>query len=388
MKEIEWISGAAVAAASAPLWHPVEKRVYWSDVAGCRLYRCDPATGTVETVLDDGRPVGAMTLQADGALLLFRDQANVVVFRDGAIDATVINGIADYRQTVFASAVAGPSGNVICSVLSDSHHTGRLLSLDRTGKLTLVADGFGIPSGLAFLPDGSAFLFNDAHQTHVVTWRFGYGVADESPAVLDRAVFHACFDDGDAFPGAPAGLALASDGSVLIARHGGAMIVRHAADGSVAEGVRLPVRRPLGLCFGGEGLADIFVTTSGGHRKQFDGLHAGELAVLRGGDFRGVAPFVSRIMLSDDAAMPEAAASAETAPAPEAVAVEVAAEPASTPALDTAPAEAVAPAVDVPEVQETVPAAPPETPAASSAEALAESANDEKPVEPTGFVSL
>ncbi|MEZ4664675.1 MAG: SMP-30/gluconolactonase/LRE family protein [Caldilineaceae bacterium] len=31
-----------------PLWHPIEKRVYWCDIPTGRMFRYDPATGQHE----------------------------------------------------------------------------------------------------------------------------------------------------------------------------------------------------------------------------------------------------------------------------------------------------------------------------------------------------
>ena len=53
-----------------PLWHPLERRLYWTDIPRGRLYRYAPATGAHEECYR-GDPVGGFTVQSDGALLLF-----------------------------------------------------------------------------------------------------------------------------------------------------------------------------------------------------------------------------------------------------------------------------------------------------------------------------
>lgn len=295
----DWLNVPAAQMASNPLWHPVEKSLYWSDTISCRLYRYNPAEGTTQVVLEDGRPVGAMTLQADGSLLLFRDQANIVTFRDGAISETIINGIADYRQTCFVSAIADKAGRVICAVSSDSHHTGRLLLLERNGHLSLLEDGFSIPAGLAFSADGTTLYFNDSHETRQTTWQYRYDCTAENPISEAPLIYHSGFTEARSWLGYPSGVALSQDGSLWISRRDGAMVVHHNAPGEPAESVRLAVRKPLGICFGGEDLTDLFVTTGGGHRKSLEGLHAGEVAAIHSVG-PGVLPFTSRIRLSDD----------------------------------------------------------------------------------------
>ncbi len=296
--ETFWLSAPSSQVASSPVWHPEEKSLYWSDIVACKLYKYDPSTGVTETVLDDGRPTGAIVLQANGSLLLLRDGANIVTFKNGEITGTVINAISDYKQTRFSAACADSSGRVVCAVISDVRHPARLLLLDRSGKLSLIEDDFGIPAGLAFSPDGSSLYFDDSHGTHLSTWRYPYEAEAENPFTHARTLFHACFDDGNTYPGAPAGIAAMEDGSLWIARRDGAMFVHHNEDGKILNSFRIPIRKPTGLCFAGDDLTDAYVTTSSAHRKTLEGIHAGDLALVRGLG-KGAKPFVSKIILDD-----------------------------------------------------------------------------------------
>lgn len=295
MNTIEWPVSLPARTGAMPLWHPGEKCLYWCDPAGGELYRFNPADGS-NTLCFADRPIGAMTLQADGSLLLFRDQANVVVCRDGAIAETVISSISDFRLTQFASAAADSRGRVLCSALSDSRHTGRLLRLDTDGRLEPVADGFGIPAAMAFDETGTRLYFNDAHSTHLLTWLYDYD--PETGALGDRRPFYRVLDEDSDASGAPMGLALDADDNLWIARWGGSRIVRHAPDGALAASEHLDVRKPFGLAFGGDDLADIYITTAGGHRRSLEGLHAGDLARMRIDGVRGRLPFRSRIGLA------------------------------------------------------------------------------------------
>jgi sugar lactone lactonase YvrE len=69
-----------------PLWHPVERKLYWTDIPHEKLFRYDPAEGTWEECWH-GEPVGVFTLQTDGAGALFR-------FRPG------VRGVAEFYSRV------------------------------------------------------------------------------------------------------------------------------------------------------------------------------------------------------------------------------------------------------------------------------------------------
>ena len=56
-----------------PLWHPMEKRVYWGDILGGKLFRYNPYTRHHEQIYD-GRQVGGFTIQSDGSLLAVHGQ--------------------------------------------------------------------------------------------------------------------------------------------------------------------------------------------------------------------------------------------------------------------------------------------------------------------------
>ena len=300
MSQVEWLAAAAPSRyPSAPVWNQTEARLYWSDIDACKLFRLDPASGEVETVLDDGRPVGAIVVQADASLLLFRENGCVESFRDGAVTDTVVPPISDLRRTRFACAVADPAGCVICATLSSPKHPARLYLLDRNGRLSLLRETIGTPSGLSFTADGRTLLFSNSHAIRPETLRFDYGA---SP--LAAAPFFSCLDEAPRQRGVPGGIAPVADGSVIIARIGGAAAIRHVPTGERLYTYSIPVKRPIGLCFGGPEMRDIFITTAGAHRIFIDGAHAGEIAFLPGQKIQGAIPFPARIGLSDDAAPP------------------------------------------------------------------------------------
>lgn len=297
MSQVEWISAAPAANfPSAPLWHTGENRLYWADIALCKLFRLDPATGEAETLLDDGRPVGAIIMRADGSLLLFRDGGNVVAFRDGAVAETVVPPIADCRRTRYACAAADSAGRVVCAMLSDPSHPARLFLLDQSGRLTLLREFPGVPSGLAFVEEGRALLFSNSYATRPETIRLDYDASAAAlPLVGAPRDFFRCQDETPRPRGAPAGIAPAADGSVLVARVGGGAVVRHVPTGEKLATHTIQAKRPIGLCFGGEGLRDLYVTTAGAHRIAIDGAHAGEIAVIRDFQVAGAAPYCAGI---------------------------------------------------------------------------------------------
>ena len=290
---IDWPAANQSRSTAMPLWHPEEARLYWTDCT--TLFRFDPGTGANEAVFTSDIPIGAMTLQAGGSILLLRDGADVVSFKDGQVTPMEVRHAADddFSHAHFAGAAADSRGRVLCAILSDAHHTGRIAMLDTDGGLETLADGFFIPGGIAFDDTSTRLYLTDSHVTRMRTHVFDYDA--DLGDLGDGRILHDAIAADDGFGGAPAGIAIDEDAFVWIARSGASRIVRHSPDGEVADSVTVDVRRPLGVAFGGAGMDELYFTTLGGHMRVSDGLHAGDLGRIRGVPVKGATPFRSRI---------------------------------------------------------------------------------------------
>ena len=96
--------------------------------------------------------------------------------------------------------------------------------------------------------------------------------------------------------GIPDGMTVDAQGYVWSARWDGGCLVRYAPDGTEERRIAFPARKVSSATFGGEGYADIYVTTAGGDRKETEGEGAGALFRIPPG-IRGVEEFYSRVGL-------------------------------------------------------------------------------------------
>jgi D-xylonolactonase len=106
----------------APLWHPIEQRLYLSDITRGRLYAFDPLRCEHELVLE-GRPIAGLTWQADGSLLLFRDRGRVNVYREGKTVDTLLEKIPDEIDSRFNEVIAAVV-LVLCAGVSTAAQEG------------------------------------------------------------------------------------------------------------------------------------------------------------------------------------------------------------------------------------------------------------------------
>lgn len=288
--EPELIADYACEVGEGPLWHPTEQRIYWSDIPNGKLFRYSPETGQHEQCYS-GEPVGGFTLQADGSLLLFMARGAIKVWRDGEL-TTIIEELADERESRFNDVIADPAGRVFCGTMPTPHRKGRLYRLDTDGTITCILEDIGVSNGMGFTLDRRQMYYTDTGAQTIYLFDYDQATGE----ISNQRVFA---QKGD-IAGYPDGMTVDARGHVWSARWDGNVLVEYAPDGSVVQTISFPARKVSSAIFGGPDYGDIYVTTAGGHIKEQDGALAGGLFRLRLPNIHGQAEFVSRILLNQD----------------------------------------------------------------------------------------
>jgi len=271
-----------------PLWHPLEKKLYWADIASARVFRYDPHSETHEQVID-GKVLGGFTIQADGKLLLFGDNGSVRTWHDGVIES-VIESIPGEEGARFNDVIADPEGRVFCGTLPGKGHLGSLYRLDRDGSVTKLVGGIGCSNGMGFTAGLTQMYYTDSTVGRI--YLFDY---DRATGALSNQRDFVSVDP--ATEGLPDGMTVDAEGNVWSARWDGSAVFKYAPDGRELARIELPARKITSVIFGGDDLADLYITTAIGDKgKAGEGEGAGGLFVLRPG-VRGVPEFYSRILL-------------------------------------------------------------------------------------------
>ncbi len=269
-----------------PLWHPIEKKVYWTDIGTGRMFRYDPATGKHEQFYS-GRPVGGYTIQADGSLLLFMDRGTVAIWRNGSL-TTVVEEIPDERETRFNDVFADTAGRVFCGTMPTKDRPGRLYRLDTNGKLTLLLEGIGCSNGMGLTPDRKGLYYTDS--TAYTIYLFDY---DQATGAISNQRIFVRHPESD---GLPDGMTVDAAGNVWSAHWDGSALICYSPRGEEIQRIAFPVKKVSSVVFGGDDYMDMYVTTAGGDQKATDGELAGALFRLRLG-IKGAPEYYSRVGL-------------------------------------------------------------------------------------------
>ena len=271
-----------------PLWHPLEKRLYWVDIIKGRIFRFDPLSGKHEMCYEDV-PVGGFTIQKDGALLLFRTKGNVVIWRNGKI-TNVIKEIPEEHEHRFNDVIADPTGRVFCGTYSEERKPGRLYRLNTDGSITKILDNVGCSNGMGFTVDRKQMYFTDSRPAKTI-YIFDY---DRKTGVISNQRVFVKIPAAE--EGVPDGMTVDAEGYIWSATWDGWLLKRYTPQGVEERRIRFPARKVSSITFGGEDLTDIYVTTAGGGNKAENGPGAGALFRLRLG-IKGMPEFLSRIQV-------------------------------------------------------------------------------------------
>jgi len=284
---IEMVADYACVCGEGPLWHPDEKRLYWTDIETGRIFWFDPKTGRHEQCYQGPR-VGGFTLQEDGKLLLLRDKGNIVTFKDGRVIDTIVDSLPPAETGRFNDEIADPQGRGFAGTIVPGGQ-GRLYRIDTDGSVHTLLTEQGCPNGMAFSKDQRSFYYTNTPDLTV--WQFDYDKAT-GQTTNKRAFIHADKKDGY-----PDGMTIDADDHFWSARWDGSCVIRYSPQGEEVSRIELPTLKVSSITFGGDDYTDIYLTTAGGGDKAKNGQTAGALYRVTGHSFRGRPEYRSRVGL-------------------------------------------------------------------------------------------
>ncbi len=244
-----------------PVWDVDEGALYWVDGTGRRignpaLWRLDPATGKTRN-WSLGHDVGAMALRERGGAVLALDDGFylfdfergepelITLIESGQPRSRLNDGKVDRQGRFFAGGMDDEEELKLCG----------LWRLDPDLSVTRVDDGIICSNGPCWSPDNRTFYFADTFQQ--IMWAYDYD--PRSGTLSNRREFASSRDE----PGFFDGSTVDAEGCVWNAMVIGGELIRYTPDGEVERRIGMPVRNITSVCFGGDKLDEIYVTSMG-----------------------------------------------------------------------------------------------------------------------------
>jgi L-arabinonolactonase len=235
------------------MYNSDDRRVYWTDVYERRLYDC-ATDGSDVSVRELPEKLGSFAFDAAGNLLaafesgLFRyelstGRAERLTRFEPDIDATRLNdGRCDRDGRFVVGGCHQGFYNPVSSVLS----------YDGASARTLI-EKVALTNAIAFSRDGEAMYFSDSETRRIQ--RYDYDRA--SGALGERRLFASIADDA----GFADGSCVDAEDCLWNARYYAGFVQRYRPDGSEDLRVRVPTDCVTCICFGGDDLRTLFIST-------------------------------------------------------------------------------------------------------------------------------
>ncbi|VVM94239.1 6-deoxy-6-sulfogluconolactonase [Pseudomonas fluorescens] len=261
--QAELIVDARNAVGESPVWVAEENALYWVDIPNGGLQRWSADTGHVHA-WKTPEMLACIARHSRGGWVAGMESGffHLHPHSDGSLDserlASVEHGRKDMRLNDGRCDRQGRfwAGSMVLN-MGLSAPEGRLYrhGAGQSGVIEAQLDGFIVPNGLGFSPDGKTMYLSDSHPDVQLIWAFDYDTDTGTPS--NRRVFV----DMNHFPGRPDGAAVDAEGFYWICANDAGLIHRFAPDGRLDFSLAVPVKKPTMCAFGGSRMDTLFVTS-------------------------------------------------------------------------------------------------------------------------------
>ncbi len=237
-----------------PTWDSSTNSLLWTDITEQEVHRFSPQTKS-HTILRFNEEVGCFALREKGGFILAMRTGIFLSNKQGDIESQVCenpnnpllarfnDGGVDPKGRFYAGTYWGPKTyNAALLLRIDSDLTPQVIQCDILGA-----------NGLAFSPDG-LWMYNSDTPNYVI-----YRTPINEDGKLGLRETFKKFPIGN---GRPDGAAVDIEGCYWTAMFDGYRISRISPNGEILEEHRLPVRCPTMVCFGGDDMKTLYITTT------------------------------------------------------------------------------------------------------------------------------
>ncbi|MDP9286377.1 MAG: SMP-30/gluconolactonase/LRE family protein [Actinomycetota bacterium] len=271
----ELVVDARAELGEGPLWDARTGELLWVDIMCGVVHRFDPASGA-DRPFETGQSVGAVAPRAAGGYVLaVRD--GFALADDGGTVGLLAEVEADRPETRMNDGACDSRGRFWAGTMHLDCTTcaGSLYRLDPGGVVTAMLTDVTISNGIGWSLDDRVMYFVDTVTAGIDAFDF-----DSETGAIEGRRRLATVEEG---AGTPDGLVVDADGCLWVALWDGWAVRRYAPDGTHLGTVDVPAARVTKPAFGGEALADLYITTAAADGPDPEQPHAGGIYRTRPG---------------------------------------------------------------------------------------------------------
>ncbi|OON61091.1 gluconolactonase [Massilia sp. KIM] len=260
-EKFEVVHDAPMLVGESALWHEVESALYWVDINGLTVNRVHPASGKFSYWKMGSEP-SALAIDDVNNLMVATRRGIVYLNTTDGSETPVADAPYDVSKVRFNDGRVDPAGRFWIGTMYEPRDqpAAEMYVLER-GKLRRAwSGGMTNSNGLAWSPDGRTMYHADTTTHRIDCYDFdpATGVQSNGRTLLTFPSDKSAPDYG----GRPDGATVDSEGCYWVAMFEGGRVLRISPKGEILRELRVPVRCPTSLAFGGTDLRTLYITSA------------------------------------------------------------------------------------------------------------------------------
>jgi len=259
-----------------PIWW--QGKLVYVDIESHCVISYDPKTGG-ERTWEVGERVGTVVPRAGGGFVIAGDHGFSFLDEESGEVTPIADPEPNKTNNRFNDGKCAPDGHFFAGTISLVKETGDA-DLYRLSPDLEVSKAYGPvtnSNGIAWSADGKIAYYIDTPKKSVLAFDYESGLLTNPREVISTSNLEA----------SPDGMAIDDAGHLWIAFcHGACVICYDPETGNEVRKIDLPCLETTACAFGGEDLADLYVTT-GIHKTEVEEL-AGRLLIIKGLGVKGL----------------------------------------------------------------------------------------------------
>ena len=282
-EKFEVVHDAPMLVGESAIWHEVESALYWVDIEGLTVNRLHAASGKFSSWKMGSNP-SALAIDDNNVLVVAtRERLLRLNTTDGA-ETPIADAPYDTSKVRFNDGRVDPAGRFWIGTMYEPRDqpAAEMYVLDRDNLRCAWRGGMTNSNGLAWSLDGRTMFHADTTTHRIDCYDFDVATGEHSNrrTILTFPTDKTAPDYG----GRPDGATIDSEGMYWVAMFEGGRVLRISPTGEILREIKLPVRCPTSVCFGGPDLRTLYIT-SASHGRSSEEIaqypHTGKVLSVR-----------------------------------------------------------------------------------------------------------
>ena len=243
------------------IWHEVESALYWVDIEGLTVNRLHAASGKFSSWKMGSNP-SALAIDDNNFLVVATRNGLLRLNTTDGHETPIVDAPYDPSKVRFNDGRVDPAGRFWIGTMYEPRDqpAAEMYVLDRDQLRCAWRGGMTNSNGLAWSLDGRTMFHADTTSHRVDCYDFDPATGEQSNR---RTIITFPTDKTAAdYGGRPDGATIDAEGMYWVAMFEGGRVLRISPSGEILRELKLPVRCPTSVCFGGPDLRTLYITSA------------------------------------------------------------------------------------------------------------------------------